>query len=122
MKVVYFGLGMLMMVIGGIGIIVPILPTTPFLLVALYCFTRSFKSVQDWFIGTNIYKNYIHEFVETRTMTLKRKITLLTIASTMLFITFLMSHNMYVRITIIVLIIVKYCYFIFRIKTIEEKD
>ena len=122
MKVVYFVLGMIMTAIGCIGIVLPILPTTPFLLVALYCFTRSSDRARDWFIGTSIYKNHIHDFVQTRSMTLKTKVTLLAFASTMLMIAFFMMNNIYGRATIIVLMIIKYYYFIFRIKTIKAGE
>jgi uncharacterized membrane protein YbaN (DUF454 family) len=40
--------GIVSLAIGAIGVILPILPTTPFLLVAAYCFTRSSPRMHRW--------------------------------------------------------------------------
>lgn len=121
MKYIYFVLGLLFMGVGCVGIILPILPTTPFLLVALFLFAKSSKRAEAWFMSTKIYQKHIDSFVKERAMTLKSKIILLAFASTMLMIAFFMMDNLYGRITIIVLMFIKYYYFIFRIKTIRSE-
>lgn len=121
MKFIYFILGLLFMGVGCIGIILPILPTTPFLLVSLFLFAKSSKRAEAWFMSTKVYQKHIDSFVKERAMTLKSKISLLAFASTMLMIAFFMMDNLYGRITIIVLMFIKYYYFIFRIKTIRNE-
>ena len=120
MRYLYFGLGIVFMVLGMIGVALPILPTTPFLLVALFFFTKSSKRAKEWSEGTKLYQNHLNDFVTSRKMTLKTKVMLLSFASTMLLIAFLMMSNIYGRITIVLLVIFKYYYFIFRIETIKE--
>lgn len=120
MRYLYFGLGIVFMALGMIGVALPILPTTPFLLVALFFFTKSSKRAKEWFEGTKLYQNHLNDFLTSRKMTLKTKVMLLSFASTMLLIAFLMMSNIYGRITIVLLVIFKYYYFIFRIKTIKE--
>ncbi|OUP77512.1 MULTISPECIES: YbaN family protein [unclassified Thomasclavelia] len=120
MRYLYFGLGIVFMALGMIGVALPILPTTPFLLVALFFFTKSSKRAKEWFEGTKLYQNHLNDFVTSRKMTLKTKVMLLSFASTMLLIAFLMMSNIYGRITIVLLVIFKYYYFIFRIETIKE--
>ncbi|HIX82344.1 MAG TPA: YbaN family protein [Candidatus Erysipelatoclostridium merdavium] len=120
MRYLYFGLGIVFMALGMIGVALPILPTTPFLLVALFFFTKSSKRAKEWFEGTKLYQNHLNDFVTSRKMTLKTKVMLLSFASTMLLIAFLMMNNIYGRITIVLLVIFKYYYFIFRIETIKE--
>lgn len=120
MRYLYFGLGIVFMALGMIGVALPILPTTPFLLVALFFFTKSSKRAKEWFEGTKLYQNHLNDFVTSRKMTLKTKVMLLSFASTMLLIAFLMMSNIYGRITIVLLLIFKYYYFIFRIETIKE--
>lgn len=121
MKFIYFILGLLFMGVGCVGIILPILPTTPFLLVALFLFAKSSKRAEAWFMSTKVYQKHIDSFVKERAMTLKSKISLLAFASTMLMIAFFMMDNLYGRIIIIVLMFIKYYYFIFRIKTIRNE-
>ena len=120
MKYLYFMLGIIFTGIGMIGVVLPVLPTTPFLLVAMFFFTKSSSRAQVWFEGTKIYQNHLNDFVTKRAMTLKTKVMLLSFASTMLLIAFLMMDNIYGRITIVLLVIFKYYYFAFRIKTIKE--
>ena len=120
MKYIYLFIGMMSLALGCIGIVLPILPTTPFLLVALFFFTKSSKRAKEWFEGTKLYQNHLNDFVTSRKMTLKTKVMLLSFASTMLLIAFLMMSNIYGRITIVLLVIFKYYYFIFRIETIKE--
>ena len=120
MRYLYFGVGIVFMALGMIGVALPILPTTPFLLVALFFFTKSSKRAKEWFEGTKLYQNHLNDFVTSRKMTLKTKVMLLSFASTMLLIAFLMMSNIYGRITIVLLVIFKYYYFIFRIETIKK--
>ncbi|CEM60737.1 DUF454 domain-containing protein [Treponema phagedenis] len=118
-KIVWIIVGFLFLGIGIIGIFLPILPTTPFLLITLFCFTKGSTRVHNWFIQTKIYKNHLKRFNENRAMTLKAKVSILAFASTMLLIGFYFSKNLYARIIIILLMVIKYYYFIFRIKTIR---
>lgn len=120
MKYLYFILGLVFMLIGMIGVVLPILPTTPFLLAALFFFTKSSSRAKIWFQGTKLYQNHLNDFVTRRAMTLRTKVMLLSFASTMLLIAFLMMNNIYGRITIVLLVIFKYYYFIFRIETINK--
>ena len=120
MKYLYFIVGLVFMLIGMIGVVLPILPTTPFLLAALFFFTKSSSRAKIWFQGTKLYQNHLNDFVTRRAMTLRTKVMLLSFASTMLLIAFLMMNNIYGRITIVLLVIFKYYYFISRIETIKK--
>lgn len=59
--------------LGSIGVILPILPTTPFLLLSAYCFTRGSKRFDTWLKKTTLYKIYVADYMETGTIPLKRK-------------------------------------------------
>lgn len=122
MKVVLIILGFIFMGIGIVGIVVPILPTTPFLLLASFFFAKGSKRFHDWFISTKIYKKYLESFVKSKAMTLKNKFTILLPVSCMLIITFIFVNNLYARLVLVILFIGKYLYFFTQIKTIAKEE
>jgi len=61
-------------IIGVIGIVVPVLPTTPFLLLAAFCFVRSSDRLNRWLLSNRILGEYVRNYVENRGMPLKLKI------------------------------------------------
>lgn len=50
-KIVFLFLGWLSLVLGFIGIFLPILPTTPFALLAAYFFSKSSERLHEWLIS-----------------------------------------------------------------------
>ena len=123
-KYFYITLGFIALGLGLIGVILPILPTTPFLLVTSFCFAKGSERFHTWFTNTNIYKKHLESFVKERAMTLKQKVVLLSFVNFMLAFPLILVDVLPMRITIIVLIIIKLYYFIFKVKTItpEEKS
>lgn len=122
MKVVLIILGFISMGIGIVGIVTPILPTTPFLLLASFFFAKGSKRFHDWFISTKIYKKYLESFVKSKAMTLKNKLTILLPVSCMLIITFIFVNNLYARLVLVILFIGKYLYFFTQIRTIAKEE
>ncbi|MEI0594938.1 YbaN family protein [Brachyspira pilosicoli] len=120
MKTLLIVLGFICVAIGAIGIVVPILPTTPFLLLASFFFAKGSKKFHDWFMSTKLYKKHLESFVNSRSMTLKSKLTILLPVSCMLIATFIFVNNLHARILLVVLFISKYLYFFTQIKTIKE--
>jgi len=51
LRAVYFVLGLLMVVLGIIGIFVPLMPTTSFLILAAWCFARSSRRAEAWILN-----------------------------------------------------------------------
>lgn len=118
-KVIWIIIGFLSMGLGMIGVILPVLPTTPFLLLSSFCFAKGSDRFHKWFIGTKLYKKHLDSFVKNKSMTLKTKLTILLPASAMLILAFLAMSNIYGRCFIVFLILFKYIYFFTRIKTIK---
>ena len=58
-KYLYVIIGLLSLVIGMIGVILPVLPTTPFLLLTSFCFMKGSKRFNKWFKSTKIYKKHL---------------------------------------------------------------
>ncbi|MFR2056898.1 MAG: YbaN family protein [Streptococcus salivarius] len=73
MKVIYLSLGFVSLGLGILGIPLPILPTTPFLLLAIACFARSSKRFEKWLYHTKLYQSYVADFRETKSIAKERK-------------------------------------------------
>ena len=119
MKIIYVILGFISMGLGIAGSFLPGLPTVPFLLLASFFFARGSERFHRWFTQTRIYKNYLEDFEKNRSMTLKAKIGLLCLSSTMIAFPIFLLKNNYLRLALILVVIFKYYYFIFRIKTLK---
>ena len=118
-KLLWLMIGIVSMVLGAIGVVLPVLPTTPFLLLASFCFAKGSDRFHMWFIGTRLYKKHLESFVTSRSMTLKTKLCILLPASAMLILAMLAMSNIYGRVFIVFLIIFKYIYFFTRIETVK---
>lgn len=68
------GAGTLSAGLGIIGVLVPILPTTPFLLLAAACYMRSSERFYQWLIDNRIFGTYVRNYIEGRGMPIKIKI------------------------------------------------
>lgn len=121
-KYLYITIGLISVILGAIGVILPILPTTPFLLLASYCFARGSERFNNWFISTKLYKKHLDSFVRERSMTLKDKICILAFADFMLMFPLILIDSLFMKAVIIVVILFKFYYFIFRIKTIKKDE
>ena len=118
-KLLWLMIGIVSMVLGAIGVVLPVLPTTPFLLLASFCFAKGSDRFHKWFIGTKLYKKHLESFFTSRSMTLKTKLCILLPASAMLILSMLAMSNIYGRVFIVFLIIFKYIYFFTRIETVK---
>ncbi|MCX7648486.1 MAG: YbaN family protein, partial [Elusimicrobiales bacterium] len=72
-------LGSLFVVIGVIGIFLPLLPTTPFLLIASYCYLKSSQKHYDRLINSRYLGKYIKDYVEKKEIPIKVKISSISI-------------------------------------------
>ncbi|MBR4854513.1 MAG: YbaN family protein [Alistipes sp.] len=74
MKIVLTILGLLSLVLGVVGIFLPLLPTTPLLLLSAWCFIRSSTKLYDWLLNHPYLGKYIRNFREHRAIPLRVKV------------------------------------------------
>ena len=112
------GLGM-----GAVGVVVPLLPAFPFLLLAAFCFTRSSERLNNWFRGTKLYKNNLETFVHGKGMTWKTKIRVMIIVTALMAFGFFMMDEVPVgRIILACVWAFHIVLFVFIIKSCSEED
>jgi uncharacterized membrane protein YbaN (DUF454 family) len=73
-RYLYFISGVLLVVIGVIGIFLPILPTTIFLILASACFIKSSPQANEWLKNHKILGMYIKNYQDKSGLTVKSKI------------------------------------------------
>ncbi len=78
-KVLLIGLGFLFTGLGMLGIVLPLLPTTPFLLLAAACFARSSMRFYNWLLNNKLFGKYITSYLDGKGVPLSTKILSITI-------------------------------------------
>ncbi len=68
------GSGTAALVCGLIGIFLPVLPTTPFLLLAALCYTRSSQKLYRFLLNNRLFGGYLKNYLEYRGMTVRNKV------------------------------------------------
>ncbi len=123
MKILYIFLGCICLALGSVGVVLPILPTTPFLMVAAFCFAKSSKRLNDWFRSTRLYKEHLESFVKGRGMTRKTKISIMTTVTILMAIGFVCMDKVPVgRVVLTIVWIAHILYFTLRVKTIKPSE
>ena len=74
MKPFYNVAGAIAVLLGILGIFLPLLPTTPFLLLASWCFARGSDRLHGWLLSHRVFGEYLRNFEAGRGIPLKAKI------------------------------------------------
>ena len=113
--------GTIFLGLGILGIFLPILPTTPFLLLAAACYARSSKRFYYWLLNNKWFGSYIKNYREGKGVPLKVKVyTISLLWITILFSAFFIIYIFWVRV-VLVLIAVGVTVHILMIKTYKQK-
>ena len=99
-------LGTLSLVIGVIGIFVPLLPTTPLLLLSAYCYLKSSEKLYNRLMNSNHLGKYIKNYMEHRSVTKKAKYITLIILWVSLAASIIIVNIFYVRLLLLIVGIV----------------
>lgn len=88
MRAVFFVLGCLFFVLGIVGIFLPVLPTTPFMLLTAGCWANSSERFHSWLIHHPQFGKFIQNWQEKRAIPRRAKYfawTMMTLSCAMLF-------------------------------------
>ena len=120
LKGILVGSGTFFLVLGIIGIFIPILPTTPFVLLAAACYARGSTKFYNWLINNKWLGEYIKNYREGRGIPLTVKIiTIILLWITIIFSTIIIVSNYFIQI-ILIIIAIGVTIHILTIKTIKK--
>lgn len=74
MKIFLIIVGSVSLILGVLGIFLPMLPTTPFLLLSAAAWVKASPSLYEWLINHRVLGEYIRNFREHRAIPLRVKI------------------------------------------------
>jgi len=74
-KIILTIIGFISVGLGILGIFLPLLPTTPFLLLAAACFSKSSTRFYNWLLSNKLFGKYIKNYREGLGIPLKIKIS-----------------------------------------------
>ena len=92
-RLLWIILGFIGFGIGAVGVVLPMLPAFPFLLLAAFCFGKSSERLHKWFIGTKLYKNNLESYVKGQGMTLYTKIKVMITVTLLMAVGFFMMFR-----------------------------
>ena len=122
LNLIFVVAGFLCAGLGTLGVVLPLIPTTPFYLLAVVFFAKGSKRFHDWFTSTRVYKRHLSEFVKSRGMTLRTKLMILLPVTVLFMFYFVTVPVPQMRFLFVFLLITKYSYFFLRIKTLPPND
>lgn len=122
-RITFVVLGCVSLALAVIGVVLPILPTVPFLALAAFCFAKSSDRLNNWLINTKFYQNNLADFKAGKGMTVKTKVRILATVTLVMAIGLIVMLMKGVIVGSIILSVVwlgHIYYFGFKVKTIEE--
>jgi hypothetical protein len=101
MKSVYFLLGWSFFGLGALGTVVPGLPTTPFMLLALWAFSKSSKRFHDWLYAHRLFGPPLNQWRDHRVIPVKAKfLSIVTMIASFTYLAFFTEMNTLVKVIV----------------------
>ncbi len=120
-KYLFIILGTISIIIGFIGIFIPILPTTPLIMVGSFFLIKSSENLHNKLIQSKLYNKSLGKYKQNNGMRLKSKLFILIPVIILLTTIAIKTNNIFIKTTIIFLILTKLFVFI-KIPTIKNNS
>ncbi len=122
MKYIYILFGSIFVFLGVVGIFLPLLPTTPFLLLAATLYVRSSERLYSWLLHQRLLGPYLRNFMERKAIPLHAKIIAISMMwATMLYCIFFLIPLVWVKI-LMAAIACGVTIYILSFKTLRKSD
>jgi len=101
MRAVYFLLGWSFFGLGAVGAVVPGLPTTPFMLLALWAFSKSSRRFHDWLYAHRLFGPPLHQWRDHRVIPVKAKfLAIVTMIASFTYLAFFTGMNTLLKVIV----------------------
>lgn len=104
-KIILLSIGWICVGLGFIGIFVPGLPTTIFLIVALWAFTKSSKKLRIWLLNHKKFGPFLRDWQEHRVVPLRAKILMVILQTCVVIMVHYTFNNLFITIGLIVILV-----------------
>ena len=118
MKILFIIFGIISFILGAIGVVLPILPTTPFLLLSAFCFSKSSEKFHKALLENKIFGQYIRDYQEKKGVTLKNKIIAISILAISITFSLTKISSFHLKLFLILVLFGVSCH-ILRLKTLK---
>lgn len=123
MRVLFIIIGGVSLLLGVIGIVIPLLPTTPFLLLAATLFMHGSPRLHNWLINTPCLGKYIRDYKESRAMPLRAKIvSMVTLWGTIIYCVVVVADQRLWLQLLLIAIAVAVSWHILRLATLPKRE
>ena len=97
-KCVYIIVGSLSLILGIVGVFIPVLPTTPFLLLASFFYLRSSERMYNWLMNHKIFGAYIYSYLTYKAIPKKTKVGTMVFLWSTLIVSMILVSSLHIRI------------------------
>ena len=103
-RYVFLALGAITFALGTAGIVLPLLPTVPLYMLALFCLARGSERLHKMFLESNLYQKTVGAYERDKALTLRTKLSILASVTTIMAIGAYFSQNMPVALIVMGLV------------------
>jgi len=96
-KYLYLTAGLLTLGTGVVGFFIPVLPTTPFLLLAAACFLKSSGKLYTWLTAHKVFGKYIENYIKYKAVSRNSKIVSITVLWAVISISIFVSNSLHIK-------------------------
>jgi len=118
-RILLLTLGWLAIVLGMLGIVLPLLPTTPFMLLAAWCFARSSPRFHHWLLWKSPFGRYLRHWQQHRAMPPGAKARAVCLIIATFSLSLFLVHQFWVRIMLLIML-AALLLFMWRIPVVAE--
>ncbi len=115
----YLTAGFLTLGTGVVGIFIPVLPTTPFLLLAAACFLKSSKKLYTWLTAHKVFGKYIENYIKYKAVSRNSKIVSIAVLWAVLSISLFASDSLHIKLFLLIIGVGVTCHLVL-LKSLEK--